>query len=181
MKKKPSSRDAVMSLDAAGWRRRIQQLSIAHADYWPRELSESMEHNADQLADALLDRSAQYGLASIKCTRAGLSMSGKDYAEVVLIAFRAGFLDAVQMHRRELLSIGDVIEEKQARVSGGDKGRRALTTRRMEQAQRIRDKRAELEKAGKPCSYDVIAKEIGCSRSTVDRAINNRQTTRPRR
>jgi hypothetical protein len=180
MSKKPLSRDAVMALDPAGWRRRIQQLSIAHPGYWPPEFLESTEANADNLADALLDRPAQYGLASVKNTRTGYSMAAKDFSKAVLIAFRAGFLEAMQTHRQELLSIGDVIVERQSRISGGDKGRRSSSRKREQRYKEIREKWATMEATGENPTNQKLARAFGCSISTVIRAFKVKPRTQKR-
>jgi hypothetical protein len=171
MSKAKSKRDPILAIDAAEWRQRIRQLSTSHSNYWPREYLEAIDWSADQFTDALLDRPSEYGLASVKQTRAGYSMTGKDFGDAMAIAFRAGFLEAVRMHRRELLSVGDLIERRQSHDAAGDKGRDALTRKKEDRFARIRAKWAEMKAAGEEPTNESVARACGVSRSTVIRAF----------
>jgi hypothetical protein len=135
---------------------------------------------SDELPDRLRRLLARQAVAVLTFLKSNGTQIVCD-TETAFDLVAAGFDFAITRYADRLRHLPELEEWEAKRIDGGEKGRRVLTTRALEQAQRIRDKRAELEKAGKPCSYDVIAKEIGCSRSTVDRAINNRPTTRRKR
>jgi DNA invertase Pin-like site-specific DNA recombinase len=121
---------------------------------------------------------AKTDLESLRSLDRGQSL---DLAGMLAYAAHMGFAMALHRYADQLKDVRELVGWRRKRRKGGEKGRQESTRRKEEQDQRIRDKRAELEAAGKPCTYDVIAKELGCSRSTVDRAINNRPTIRPRR
>lgn len=99
----------------------------------------------------------------------------------VRAAAEIGFFAAVVRYKKWLHGNSEVKRILAGRMTGLRKGHVKQTQAREAQHQRIRDKRAELEAAGEPCTYDVIATLMECSRSTVERAINNRTTKRPKR
>jgi hypothetical protein len=186
MSKARLPRDAISMIDAAGWRQRIKQLSIAGAHFWPQEFQESTEHNADSLADELLDRPSNYGLGSIKRTRAGCSMTAKDFGEVVLIAFRAGFIEAVRNHQNELMVVGDAASIVKDRQRGNRDGHASQSREKDKRYEMIRAKHDAMEAAGENCTYAAVAAALNaegvkCSSSTVERAINNRPAKRKKR
>jgi len=182
MSKSKSKRDPIMAMDAAEWRRRIRQ--VLHApdeSYWPNEYQDLIDHNVEMIADALLDRPSQFGLASVKHTRGRYSMSAKDFYQAVSNAFYAGFVEAVRMHECELLSVGDLIERRQSHDAAGDKGRDTLTRKKEDRFARIRAKWAEMEAAGEEPTNESVARACGVSRSTVIRAFKSKPTHRPKR
>jgi hypothetical protein len=108
-------------------------------------------------------------------------MTGKDFGDAMAIAFRAGFLEAVRMHRRELLSVGDLIERRQSHDAAGDKGRDTLTRKKEDRFARIRAKWAEMEAAGEQPTNESVARACDVSRSTVIRAFKSKPARRTKR
>lgn len=175
-KAKPKA-DTLLALDAVAWRQRIKQLTAYDPDNWPPEVWDEAEHIIEGIADALLTRPAQYGLPSVKATKAGYSMTGKDFWTVISHGYRAGFADAMQMHRRELLAAGDFGEIKRGQMRGGDKGRAKQAREKSDRHARIQSMLAQ------GVEPKEIARAIPCSIATVYRALNTagrKPTKRPR-
>ena len=99
----------------------------------------------------------------------------------------AGFEFALQRYASQLKKVPELAEWRRAQKTGGDKGRLTLTERKEQNAQRIRDKFAAMERAGEPCTYQDVADALKaegvekCSRTTVERAINRRTVKRKKR
>jgi hypothetical protein len=182
MSKAQPVRDPLLSSDLDQWRQRVTQLTVPMRTHWPVDAAEVIEANAGLVVDDILERPAAYRLKSLR-RRTGncYSISAGDLATIMRHLFHAGFLEAILMHRRELIAAGEMAEFAQKRDSGGGIGRAKSSAKKNMLAERIRDKRDELERAGEQWNYDVIAKAVGCSRSTVDRAINNRPAKRKKR
>lgn len=104
--------------------------------------------------------------------------------ELVSLAHYAaaqGFALALYRYADELKRVPELAAWHRKRRDALGKGHATQTQAREAKYQRIREKWAELESAGQPCTYDAVAAACGCSRATVDRAINHRATKRPRR
>lgn len=175
-KAKPKA-DTLLALDAVAWRQRIKQLAVDDSDNWPPEVWDEAEYMIEQIADALLTRPAYLGLPSVKATKAGCSMTRHDFWTVISYGYRAGFANAMQMHRRELLAAGDLVEIKRGQIRGGDKGRAKQAREKSDRHARIQSMLAQ------GIEPKEIARAIPCSISTVYRALNpagSKPTKRPR-
>jgi hypothetical protein len=145
-------------------------------------LPASLEGEIDIYADRVLSWLLTDPYITGKMTRRDAAM-----AKVFARAFAlAGFKCAVSRYIFALKDIPELSEWRRAQKSGGDKGRKTLTERKEQKAQRIRDKWAAMERAGEKCTYQAVADALKaegekCSRSTVDRAINQRAIKRKTR
>lgn len=92
-----------------------------------------------------------------------------------------GFAMALYRYADQLARVPELAAWHRRRAQGVNKGHATQSQARAAKYQRIRDTHARLEAAGEPCTYDAIAAACGCSRSTVERAINNRPTKRTKR
>ena len=92
-----------------------------------------------------------------------------------------GFDLALNRYAEQIKHVPELAGWNRKRHDGLGKGHATQTQARKENYQRIRDTWAQLEAEGKPCTYDAVAAICKCSRATVDRAINNRTATRPKR
>lgn len=161
MSKKRGASDATLAMDAAAWRQRIRQLTIPMREYWPEDAAEIIEANAGFVVDDVLARPAKYQITTLRPMRGkGYAIGADDLSAVLRHLFHAGFLEAVLMHRRELMATGDWIEWNQKKEGGGDKGREGGTRKRVALAQRIRDKWAAMEAAGENPTNATVAAAI---------------------
>jgi hypothetical protein len=160
--------DEKMSTDLAAWRQRVARLCLPQ--YWPEDAAEIIEANANHVVDDILSRPSQYDLQSLKPRRGNTcAIAVDDLSSLMRHLFRAGFVEAVMMHRRELMAAGDLAHLKRKRKDGGDKGRDGGTRRKDHLAQRIRNKWAEMEAAGEIVTNATVAAAIKkeCGRGSV--------------
>ena len=104
-----------------------------------------------------------------------------DFGGMLSYATHMGFAMALYRYADQLQEVPELAEWKRKRHDGLDKGHATQTQAREAKYQRIRDTCSQLEAEGKPCTYDVLAVACGCSRSTVERAINSRTVKRTKR
>ncbi len=99
--------------------------------------------------------------------------------EHICTAVEIGFRMALSRYREQLKDVPELAKWRRDQKSGGDKGRATSSDRKIQNDQRIRETYERLHAEGRPCTYRAVADECGCSVSTVERAINQRQASRP--
>lgn len=98
----------------------------------------------------------------------------------------SGFEFALQRYASQLKKVPELAAWRSAQKTGGDRGRETLSQRKEKLAERIRVKHASMERAGESCTYQAVANALNaegvkCSRTTVERAINQRTVNRKKR
>lgn len=187
MSKNRSADDSLLFADAAEWRQRIRQLTIPANRFWPKDAAEIVEANAALVAGDILTRPEEYGFKSLRKGRGKTCvMAVDDLSAALRHVFHAGFVEAVLMHRRELMAAGDWVEWKQKQSGGGNKGRKKASSRSADLAKVIRDTWAAMEAAGENPTNVTVAAAVKrqCGRgsvSTVIRAFRHKPTTRTAR
>ena len=173
---KPATREALTKVDGKALRQHVRRSLFPIADAWTAEIVELLNGTGGSMARDILARPSVYGFKSLKCTGGQCRVSEKDILALVCHSVQAGFGVAMRMHRTDLNTTADaaviVGGQRRGHEHGHDSQRR-LAERR---ANEIRDTWEKLEAEGKKCTYDAVAKIVGCSRSTVERAINHRAT-----
>jgi len=114
------------------------------------------------------------------------SMTEDTFREFTRLAMAAGFMAALQRYVAELKDVPELAEWRRAQKTGGDRGRETSSQRKEKLAERIRVKHASMERAGESCTYQAVANALNaegvkCSRTTVERAINQRTVKRKKR
>jgi hypothetical protein len=133
------------------------------------------------LIQSLTGRQAKEVLRYVE--RASVEQAALPFVEQVVFQ---GFDFALARYADQIKHVPELAAWRSKRKTGGDLGRETLSKRREKTAQRIRDKFAAMEAAGEHCTYQTVANAlkaegVKCSRSTVDRAINQRPTKRKKR
>jgi AraC-like DNA-binding protein len=97
-----------------------------------------------------------------------------EFAGIVLHAASSGFAMALYRYADALRDIPELSAWRHKRKRGGDIGRKILTQRKVEMAERIRTTWANMEAAGDNPTNDTVAAACGCSRRTVQRAFKQK-------
>lgn len=175
------AREAIASIDAAAWRQRIKQLTVPLRRYWPENVAEIVDANAASLAHAIMSDPSKFGFGDVRRTKAGYAVSAETLEKILQHTFYGGFLEAVLMHRRELLVAADAAAIVVGQRRGNDKGHQSQSLASEELAERIRRTWASMLKAGEKVTNDTVAAACKCSRSTVIRAFKSKAAKRKKR
>lgn len=181
-KSQPKAREILSAIDGEAWRHRIERLLVPLKAYWPADVAELVDANAGFVAEEILRRPADYGFRGVRRSKPGVfSIPEKDLHEIVRHAFQAGFIEAMKMHRPELLTAADAAVIVGGQHRGNKKGHVSQAMRASKKANEIREKWAAMEAAGENVTNDLVAAAVGCSRSTVIRAFKSKPSPAPRR
>jgi hypothetical protein len=169
-------------LDPEKQRQRIKQLTMLQPKDWPRDTADIVGFNAASLIDDLLSRPQEWGYCSAKESRSGAFTLSRDDVESMLShVFHAGFIQAMLMHRQELMSSVDAAVIVNGRRRGNVLGHASQSQRKHAKAKLIRDTWAAMEAAGERPTNGTVAARCGCSERTVIRAFDSRSSSQPAR
>lgn len=179
MAKKPTkraTREALSKVDGKALKRHVRRSVFPIADAWTPGMIQLLDNNADAMRRDIVARPEVYGFKGLKCVGGICRISDADFASLVRHAVHAGFGVAMRLHRHELLTTADAAVIVGGQRRGHETGHQSQSRAKERRATEIRDTWARLEAEGGKCTYDAVAALVGCSRSTVERAINNRVT-----
>jgi hypothetical protein len=171
-----AARDTLAQVDGKALKRHVQRSVFPIADVWTADLVAVLDDTAASVGNDVTARPAIYGFTSLKLTGGQCRISKKDLLALVRHSVQAGFGVAMRMHQQDLLTTADAAVIVGGQRQGHVRGHESQSQARERRAAEIRETWARLEAAGEKATYEAVAALVGYSRSTVERAINNRAT-----
>ena len=172
----PTTREALAKVDGRALKKHVRRSVVPIADAWTQDVVAVLDSTAASVGNDIMARPAIYGFGSLKSSGGQCRVSEKDLLAMIRHSVQAGFGVAMRMHRTDLNTTADAAVIVGGQRRGHEHGHDSQRRRAERRANEIRDTWAKLEAEGEKCTYDAVAKIMGCSRSTVERAINNRVT-----
>jgi hypothetical protein len=169
-----ATRQALAQIDASALRKHVRRSVIPIADAWADEVVGVLDDTAASVGHAIVARPEVYGFKSLKCSGESCRVSRNDLLALVRHAVQAGFGVAMRMHRGDLAATADAAVIVGGQRRGGQQGHESQSKAKERRAEEIRKTWDRMQDEGQRCTYDTVAAVHKCSRSTVDRAVNNR-------
>ena len=171
---KKTTRQALAKIDGKALRKHVRRSVVPIADAWADEVVGVLDDTAASVGNAILARPEVYGFKSLMCSGESCRVSRNDFLALVRHAVQAGFGVAMRMHRGDLTTTADAAVIVGGQRRGHQQGHESQSKAKERRAEEIRETWARMQAEGQRCTYDTVAAVCGRSRSTVERAINDR-------